>query len=240
MKPLSADLAERLRADGIDPDLAAALPDVRPINGQSFQIHADQPNGSMAILHWAVGDDFEPWMTDAQPATWWPVGREGSTAIIAPGVRAGLSIASITHRVDKAGAVWRRPLRDVLADAIPVVLPATAPGVPWRLVDDELPTRLVEDLHDAGIDLAFLVIAVVGPTGIDQADAAVATFVDTFHEAATAAGVRPAIVSLAGDMSLANFLVAFQRGPARDIALASVLEYWRQLNLHRPSASGDQ
>ncbi|MFL5900340.1 MAG: hypothetical protein ACJ75S_04005 [Solirubrobacterales bacterium] len=152
------------------------------------------------------------------------------------GVQSTLALTSITHRADNDGTIWRRPLRGVLSEAVPVALPATTPGLPLEhLRLGDAPGQLVHELADTGITVAFLALPAKEPAGLVEAEPLVDSFVDGFREAAAAVSLEAVFVPLVADMSLVGSLSSVQRGSARDYALAGVLNFWREVARRAPS-----
>ena len=73
------------------------------------------------------------------------------------------------------------------------MLPATASGLPLEwLRFDTSPGSVVEELRDAGISVALLVIGVKDPAGSPELEPVAEAFVDGFRLAAVSARRRPA------------------------------------------------
>lgn len=130
---LSEPAAERLRAAGVDLNLLGALADQQSalanVDDDAFVAIAAS-RGREAPYFYAVDAEPAPWMTEGA-ATWWPLGREGSTAVVVVGAEAGLALASILFHLAPDDAIRRRPsLPGVLASVVPVVLPETYPEIP--------------------------------------------------------------------------------------------------------------
>lgn len=236
---LSEPAAERLRAAGVDLNLLGALADQQRtlvnVDDDAFFAIAYSRGQEVPYL-WAADGDAEPapWMTEGA-ATWWPLGREGSTAVVVVGAEAGLALASILFHLAPDDAIRRRPsLPGVLASVVPVVLPETYPEIALEWVlEEDAPDQLVAELADAGQDLVFLALAVETPADCPVTEGQIRAFVDACAFAGSAAGLTVAPVLLASGVGLLDSIDHF-RGHGRQYALAGILEFWHQIALNPP------
>lgn len=242
MTGLSTSASEHLRSIGVDLRLLAALVDAEAImrvNDEAFTIPCERPDGSTASYFWAVDREPTPWSGDEAPATWWPVGRNGSTAIVVVGAEDGLVLASTLFCVAE-GVIRRRPnLPGVLSDAVPVVLPETHAeiAVEW-ICSDMAPAQLISELVTEDFDLAFLAMVVEAPSDLLYAELPTETFIDACALVGAELGITVVPVPLPSGVRLGD-AIQF-RGHGRRYALAGLLEYWRLAALHPPTVEGDE
>jgi len=236
---LSLATRERLVTSGVDLGLLDALVDagaLRRINEQAFQVPCRCADGSEESWHVALDDSPEPWLRGDHPAAWFPVGEEGSTAVVVVGLEPGLALASLLFHVTDDGAIRRRAnLPGVLADAFPVVLPETLRevAVEW-VISDEAPYELLDQLAAAGCALAFLALP-VEPMIYSSAEIPIRDFANVCADAAPD-GLTVAPVLLPGGVRLTDPVLAFH-GHGRRYAVAGILAFWHAIALHPPATN---
>lgn len=237
---LSPAAAERLRAAGVDLRVLAALIEakaLRRLNEHAVVIECDRPDGSAEDWHVAINEAAEPWLGDGQTAAWWPVGKEGTTAIVVVGLESALALLSILYGVAEDGTLCRRPrLPGPLAEAVPIVFPESAREVPVEWLRDETPRQLVTLLSGAGFELVFLALAI--EPRVLPAEIAIRDFVDGCAFAAPG-GLAVAPIFLPGGVRLTDPTLPFD-GYGRAYALAGALEFWRWVALNPPATEEDQ
>lgn len=231
---LSPTATERLRSAGVDLRVLSALFEakaLRRLNEHAVVIQCDRPNGSAEDWHVAIDDGPEPWLGDGEAAAWWPVGKDGTTAIIVVGLESALALLSILYGVGEDGTLHRRPrLPGPLADAVPVVLPESAQEVPVEWLRDEAPRELVDQL--SGFELAFLALP-IEPKVLPAAEIAIRDLTDGCAFLAPD-GLIVAPVFLPGGVRLTDPALPFD-GYGRAYALAGSLEFWRWVALNPPA-----
>lgn len=230
---------EALRRKGIDPDLLEGLTAsgaISRVKGLTYEVTCTRPDGSTVAHFWLAGDGPRPWDEGERPGGWWPLGKEGSTAIIVVGIQNGLALASLLFHADQDGKLWRRPnLPGLLAGAVVCVLPETAPSTPLEwFADKGAPAQHSSELIESTCDLA--VIAIAGtPSDFPLTGIVADEFAADLQDLSAEDGVTVVNLPIPPDWSLADVLAsAGLRGHAKPAGLAALLEVCSQVALRHP------
>jgi hypothetical protein len=207
-------------ADILEALLAAGK--LHRVNDRTCMVPCSRHDGSLVEHFWSPGYEPLAWRDSEAPALWWPVGQEGSLAVITVGVESTIAITALLYGVVD-GELRRRPnLPGPLADAVPVCLPEDHPHLPVAWLYETGPLRLVDELVSASCKQAVLAILAGEPSTVPALESTVQLWIDQFRAAASPAGLTVALIPLQPGSSLPD-LFAFP-GEGRRYAFAGALE----------------